>query len=247
MPHAAAATLVAWLSQHQGVKPSLLSLDSATATAATAGLSADGVGLFYSGCVSFSEAIRGLQLGNFSWATVKLYYACFYAVRSLLCFNQVSLFYVGRTPYSVVSNAGSHPRKEKGNSHEVVWAVLSRDFPNHQLLGDIENAPAYEWMKNIREIANYREPKFVDPNVPVHFSSIDTSGLSASIDAYRSDSSMLYAFDPDHAAVAYPVECLKRAFLAFNRAGNELSGADLDHVADCLSAGMVTISPLPWE
>jgi hypothetical protein len=247
MPHLAASTISAWLAPHAQTPPKFLTADAATAAAVEASLLSDGAGLYYSACVSFSEAIRGLASGSFAWSTVKLYYCCFYCVRSILCFNGIAIFYVGKTPYSLVAKAGERPKKEKGVTHEVVWTILSREFSNFPLLGQIASVPAHSWMKVLRETANYKDPKFPDPNVPEHFSAADGFGLTKAIDAYRKDNSMLYAFDPDHACIAYPIEFLKKTATIFERSGATLDQLDDDHVLACLGGVVGQVPPLPWK
>jgi len=90
-------------------------------------------------------------------------------------------------------------------------------------------------MKKLREDANYKTPKFPDPTVPAHFSSLDSIGVGRALHGYVDDQSMLYAFDPDHAAIAFPIECLRRAHVAVARTGNVMDEQDAAHIAACLA------------
>lgn len=238
MPHLAAAAINNWLVASGGATPyTQYTLTHATAAPILADLEIDAKGLFYSAAQTFIEAIGGVQHGYASWATVKLYYTSFYSVRSILATNAVSIFYPpSGKPWSLRCTSGMSPRKENGVTHKVVWSVLARELPQIGLLDDIGSIPAHMWLTNLREEANYRNAKFPDPLMPAHLSQIDTLGLETALSAYVSDTSMLYAFDPDHAAVAFPLECLRRACLALRPAGPELEAADQDYLRSRLAA-----------
>ena len=48
--------------------------------------------------------------------------------------------------------------------------------------------------------------------MPPHFDWVASRTISACINAYVADKNAQYAFDEDHAAIAFPVECLKHTF-----------------------------------
>lgn len=143
MPHQAADSITRWLAGNPTSNPVGCVLDAVVSTQAQPGLALDAKGLFYSATLSFLSAIDGLQGAQFSWAMVKLYYACFYAARSILASNGTCVFYCGTKPFSVRLVTGFQIRKEKGTTHKVVWNIFSREFPNNVLLNDIDGVPAY--------------------------------------------------------------------------------------------------------
>ncbi|UWQ24364.1 hypothetical protein K3553_15625 [Leisingera aquaemixtae] len=49
----------------------------------------------YAAVISYIEAISSIQSGSISWSIVKLYYSCFYCLRSLLLLNKVVPFNSG--------------------------------------------------------------------------------------------------------------------------------------------------------
>jgi hypothetical protein len=242
MSHQASVAIAAWLKGGVGKPQDHIPMDPSHIGPCVSGLHADAGGLYYSGLVSFIDALVGLNSGSFSWSTVKLYYSCFYAARSLLASNGIAIFYDGKKPYTLKLTLGAIPKKEDGVTHQVVWKVLARELANSPLLGDIDGSPAYAWMTSIREAANYKNCKFYDPFAPRHFSWIESAGVKLSLSQYINDRTFLYTFDPDHAAVAFPLECIRRAGLNLVRLGKSLDEADIQHLTT--SAARIAIDDL---
>lgn len=239
MPHHCADLILSWLASQNATSPSSHTLDPTVSEAARPALDEDARGLFYSSALSVIGAMEGVRQARFSWSIVQLYYAAFYSARSVLASNGVSIFYESRAPYSVTVQAGSNIRKEKDRStHKLVWKVFQREFGNNPLLNDINGVPAHEWLTKLREKANYNDAKFPDPLLPSCFAQIDTVGIGPSLKAYVEDKTFLYAFDPDHALLAFPIECMKLARSAYLRTGAELEDDELTHIrAGCTSIG----------
>lgn len=236
MPHLAAAAINAWLSGHGlGIPATQPALDATQRAIIAPALTQDAHGMLYSAAVTVVDALNGISRGFFSWGTVKLYYASFYAARVLLAANDVAIFYPNRTPHSLRVLAGERAKKEKGVTHKVIWDVLKDQLPNSALLAAIDGRPASEWMMSLREEANYRTPKFPDPTVPTQFAALDTLGFDKALRAYASDMSYLYSFDPDHAALAFPIECLRAAAAALGRTAAPLDDVDRAHIERCLA------------
>lgn len=172
----------------------------------------DGKDYVYSSAVSVGEAIRGLCRGMTSWATVELYYAAFYSLRAILAFENVCIFYIGGTPYSLHSSAGSIPKKMKGTTHKAVFSTYKEFRAEPVLLSQQINLQCpLEWLMEKREDTNYKVSKFVEPEIPRHYCMALSSGIRRSINEYLTDNVMLYAFDPDHAMIAYPLKSLQIA------------------------------------
>lgn len=237
MPHQAAAAINAWITA-QGAPPATQpTLDGAQRAIISPALSTDARGIYYSAVLTFADAINGISAGYFSWSVVKLYYSAFYAARVLLAANDVAIFYpLNGKPHSLVVLAGQNAKKEKGVTHKVVWSVLEKQLPASPLLGMIGTQPAWQWLMTLREEANYKTPRFPDPTVPAHFAALDHLGPDKALAAYVADTSLLYPFDPDHAALAFPLECLRAAGAAIRRDGPSLEEADIEHISACLIA-----------
>lgn len=184
-------------------------LTAVQARSLSAALAEDAKGAIYSAVVSIADAFSSLQRGYFSWATVKLYYACFYLSRAALARRGFCIFYVGKSPFYLEAKPGCSPVSQGGNSHTVVTSLYKR----HVLGGVINAQPldglhAFDWMADRREDVNYREIRFSDPIVPAWFSNVDTYGVRRLIGDYLADP-FLYAFDTSHAMVALPLAALQ--------------------------------------
>jgi hypothetical protein len=129
---------------------------------------------------------------------------------------------------------GNSPRRESGVTHKIVWTVLERELPSHALLQRIAIHKAHEWMKDLREKVNYREPQFIEPLVPPHFNQLSSFGIAMASTAYINDQSLLYAPDPDHAALATPIECLKRVSHSMSLDQNLISADDRTYLNDTM-------------
>lgn len=159
--------------------------------------------------ISILDAIRGLQAQFFSWATVKLYYSVFYSFRAILAHNHMCVVYEGSKPRTLHAIAGSVCTKATGTTHKVVIAQFGRVFSTHWLLSqEIALLAAPEWFMRLREEANYGG-RFYEPLCPAHFDALLTNGVRKSVSAYLAD--RLFAFDKDHAALAYPLHALIEA------------------------------------
>jgi uncharacterized protein (UPF0332 family) len=151
-----------------------------------------------------------MESGFYSWSTVKLYYSVFYSLRALLAFGHVAIFYVGQSPFWIKITPGERPRAGRVlSSHKLIIELFDREFHNSPILSqDIGFERPLVWLRNQRELVNYRQAKFSEPNVPSLFAAVSKSKrIRTMIAAYMRDNS--YAFDPDHAILAYPIAVLK--------------------------------------
>jgi hypothetical protein len=185
-------------------------INSAMSAAIGQALATDALGYCYSGIVSIADGLRGFESSFFTWATVKLYYATFYLARSLLALRGYAIFYVGKTPYRLLARAGETSKKQAGTTHQVVLRAFESLalFPA-LLTQTIGGDKPMNWLEERRVQANYAQPRFDEPAVPAHLAKITTVGARKAMEGYLADDLMLYAFDQDHAILAYPVELLK--------------------------------------
>jgi hypothetical protein len=173
-------------------------------------LSDDGACVSYSALVSVGDAIRGIEAGFYSWSVVKLYYSVFYSLRALLAFSHVAVFYVGTSPFWVLVRPGERPHPGgSSSSHKVILELFRGQFKSSPLLSQsIGFDDPLRWLQNQRETVNYKQAKFSEPGVPPLFTAANQSkSIRTLISAYMKDN--LYAFDPDHAILAYPIAVLK--------------------------------------
>lgn len=215
-------------------KLSTVALNAAQAVALRQALSRDAADYAYSGMVSIGDAVQAIEKSLFTWATVKLYYAVFYMTRALLAAHGTAIFYDGTKPYSWESIAGAMAVKRDGPTHKVVLASFGAVLPTSPLLSQpIGVEGVLDWLMKRREEVNYTNPRFSEPNAPAHLDLIARTGVRKSVSAYLRDDSFLYAFDPQHAILAFPIEALKMVLRpkATGGAGITLAGDDRKYLA----------------
>jgi hypothetical protein len=193
-----------------GTKINVLTLNSSQASGLAQALKLDAADYAYSGVVSIADAVQAVERSLYTWATVKLYYSVFYMTRALLAAHGTALIYENSKPYSWSSVAGAVPIKRDGPTHKVVLSSFKLVLPNSPLVSQmIGLKEPLEWLMERREEVNYKNSKFSEPDAPEHFNFIAKNGIRRSISAYVKDSKYLYAFDPEHAILALPIEALK--------------------------------------
>lgn len=168
----------------------------------------------YSSMVSIADAFRGIEAGYYSWGGVKLYYSVFYSIRAALALDRFCIFYIGKKPKWTRVEPGALPHnpspRGEQTTHKVVLNLFRQKLSGVGILSQsIDAEDPFDWMVQRREEFNYKQAKFSEPGVPECFNFIARTGLRKSVLAYVEDSTSLYAFDKDHAIVAYPLEVLK--------------------------------------
>lgn len=202
-------------------------------------LRVDATNYLYSACVSMGDALQGIERSLFTWATVKLYYSSFYLLRSLLALSGRVLLYDGTKPRTLMCNPGEEPIALGGarGTHQAVITYFTRSFPHSPLISqDILTETPFKWLMLQREEANYATGRFGDPRCPTNFSTIVRSGIRRSMAEYISDKTYLYAFDPDHAILALPVETLKQTIAHPNQEITANTDADAQRLLRALFA-----------
>jgi uncharacterized protein (UPF0332 family) len=202
---------------YEGInKITSLSLSSRDSEKLLLSLHKDAADLLYSAAVSFGDALHGISRGLFTWATVKLYYSVFYALRARLALSGICLFYIGSKPYSICVQTGEAAHKEEGQTHKIVIKLFQRHTLDSVLLSQqigIEEPLA--WLMRLREEANYKISRFLEPKVPDHFEWLSKVGIRQACETYLADKTYMYVFDPDHAVLAYPLRLLERSCSEF--------------------------------
>jgi hypothetical protein len=216
MPHNAGDYVVANVLPKIGVAaPTLYAINYADAAYIAQVLCDDAKDYLYSGIISFANACASVRVGYYSWSTVKLYYATFYMIRGLLANAGICVWYMGNKPMLLRAAAGEQMRKppggkKAGTTHGLVLETAKRELSNDVIFSQpIAGIHAVEWMRERREEANYWHSRFVEPGVPDHMKMVHQNGLRRLISAYVSDV-LSFAFDPDHAIIAYPILVWKR-------------------------------------
>lgn len=201
-------------------------------------LTTDSVNYCYSAFVCIADALSSVQRQYYSWATVKLYYATFYAVRGLLALRGTCVFYMDHKPYILEAQPGMYAAKPnnsdaKSGTHGLVLHLFRRTMPNHLLLSQpIDNINSLDWIKSKREEVNYGHARYVEPSVPDWFKKLAQFGIRKTLNAYAADSSHTFAFDRDHAALAFPLlSCRSLLSEIVAKQGTGLTKQDQDFLA----------------
>jgi hypothetical protein len=203
-----------------GNAPAGVALNPITAGTLELELAEDAKSYLYSAVVSVGDAIQGIQREMFSWSTVKLYYAVFYALRAVLAAHKYAILYhvVGQkgTPYRLLATSGQAPAKLSGNTHKVILQQYTEHFPGAPMVTQLIGIhKPFDWMMDRREEINYKNAKFYEPVAPLFFKKIASGNIRQLLDAYVKDSGSAFAFDPDHAILALPITAIQTAKTAF--------------------------------
>ncbi len=179
----------------------------------------DSTSYLYSAIISISDATVGIKNQSLTWATIKLYYATYYAIRSLLAMNGICIFYIKTTPKKstpFILNAlpGKMARKSNiSQTHKLVLEeFMKQDIEPLILSQEIDGKNPLDWIIDKREEANYKNAKFIEPEIPNYFKKIVNLGVRRVIKEYLLDNSCLYSFDSDHAILAYPLKVVQIAY-----------------------------------
>jgi hypothetical protein len=99
-------------------------------------------------------------------------------------------------------------REQQANA--IVLNYFAKHFPGHPLLSQLiglDSAP--RWLMDRREDANYKQCRFGDPAPPAHFRKVLGRDLRLALHDYVNDVSLLFAFLPERAMIAYPIAVLR--------------------------------------
>lgn len=174
-------------------------------------LADDSQKLIYSSLLSIAVGLRSLEYGYTTWPTVNLYYSCFYSIRAVLALSGVCLYYEARKPRALECVTGKLPTQPskavRGSTHKFAFEVFSRLFSNSPLLSQtIDSQPPLDWLMTRREDANYNLARFQEPSENPYFQYVKKASVRKLCLEYLQETS--YAFDPDHALLAYPLMVL---------------------------------------
>lgn len=137
-------------------------------------LERDAFEYFYSASISTASALSSIELGYFTWATVKLYYSDFYLLRGILALSKVCIFYEGTKPRTLIANPREVVRnpggaKRSATTHGVVIETAKVHLSHIVAFSqDIASLHPLDWIREKREEANYGHARLPDPIAPMH-------------------------------------------------------------------------------
>lgn len=176
----------------------------------------DAASYLYSAIISIGDAMHGIKNNYYSWASVKLYYSVFYAIRAILSTKKTCLFYIGTKPYSIHVSNGESARKENGTTHKVIYTIYERLYPNDPVFTQlIDMSKPLNWLMNQRENSNYKNARFLEPETPEIYKKIIIN-MRNNIEGYIKNENYLYTFDKDHSILSLPIHIVIEAIDAYS-------------------------------
>lgn len=186
----------------------------------------DIIHFYYKSLLCFSEGLAACLRKNYTWATIKLYYSVYFGLRcSLLC-RDIVLVRAARHLYKFRLIAGAQYEKpddmtDHGGAIKTYIALFrSTDF---FCSNPLEGINSYIWLKECRDIVNYRDEIFHDPDTTALWSSINaeitargSKNVLTDFVNYRGT----YCFSPDFAILATP---FNRMLVVAQEVKNEIS------------------------
>jgi len=159
----------------------------------------------YSAAISYAEAMSNLQHGSTAWSIVKLYYSCFYSLRTLLLLNQVVPFNSGSE--MLLDIDGKKFQKGGKSSHHWNWKSINKvGAVGRSWFTSSDSEEAYGKLRKHRENVNYTH-SFPDPDFHKCLVSKEND-LGKRFRTYRDDSAFFYTYLDDHLAIAYPTKLI---------------------------------------
>lgn len=152
-----------------GKKIKNMLVDPADVTSFKAGIPDDIKTFYYKSLLSYAEGLAAVVRNNLTWATIKLYYSFYFGLRcSLLCRNVIlvrankHLYYI-----RVQEKAPVYEKPTEMTDHGGAIEVYSKFFHQSDIIcmQKIDTIDAYKWMKNCREVVNYKDAEFHDPDI----------------------------------------------------------------------------------
>lgn len=183
---------------------------------------------FFTGLISFSEGIDSIYEGRFSWATVKLYYSIFYLVRATMASKGIGLLR-NKSMYRIKLDVGQKVfktgNKRYNTTHEGTMSHYKDLFSYSDILltNHVDDKDVYEWMQNAREITNYRESSFLEPDYldiwEKYAEAIQEGTINNLLSIIEKDDTYMYCFQEEYAVVGIPFKRLLHTIEDLQRVG----------------------------
>lgn len=205
----------------------------------------DALDYFYNAALSFAEGIDSIYQRRYSWATVKLYYSVFYSLRASMAVNNVAILVnqgvlrlklsEAETPYG--TNNKKYKSTHKGTISHYIDLYNGADT---LLTNKIDGLNVYEWLEELREITNYREVCFLDPQCintwSVFEDALNLGKLTELLTKLQEDNNYVFCFLEDYASVAIPIKRLQQTIkdLVDNGLLNKFTEERKDHLENII-------------
>ncbi len=182
----------------------------------------------FAAAATYVEAVGGIKSGTISWSIVRLYYACYYCIKTMAIRNGAVPFNSGKE--EMLYNARDNTFLRGGSSsHHWNWNAM-RKVPALKALWfySEDSETAYTELRTHREDVNYKHA-FPDPEFHNCLSS-HTNDLDKRIREYRDDTTFFYTYLGDHLALAYPTKMVFHLEQEMTGQGATLDGDKKAHL-----------------
>lgn len=187
-------------------------------------LSSDAIDVFYKSALSFLEVLYSLKRGHSSWAIVKLYYSVFYSLRCFLLLNSYAPIKNGKGEiYFIKCEANSPTIKISTGSikgdHKTTIRAFNEFFPMHKLnTNKIESDSIFDWAMQCRELVNYRNSSFIEPDYgyeAIPGLMAECSKVDNLLRQYVESEYYSFCFDKEHSMLSTATVLLKENIVFF--------------------------------
>jgi hypothetical protein len=180
----------------------------------------------YAAIVSYSEALGGFSKGSTSWGVVKLYYAYFYCIRSLLLASGAIPFH--SKDHLIFDIKGNSFVKGGASSHHWNWSGIRKIRRLDAWYYSSDSEEFYGNLRDRREDSNYRFA-FIDPKFPSFINNGD-GDVSKIFRVYRDGSEFFYTYLVDHYVLAYPTALIFALDTVLSKRDAKLTSERRSHV-----------------
>lgn len=184
---------------------------------------------YYKALLSYMESIPALERNLFSWATVRLYYSVFYAIKAYLACKHIAILRAERRLFYVKAKENEAFKKcEDTTDHKGTILTLCKLFKNSDVLlsNNINGINVYQWMMQKREEVNYRDMNFHDPAPPAFWATIcndiKLQGIKSVVEKLVNDE-WLYCFQDEYAVLGIPTKRIMLTVDEIHRLGRTSS------------------------
>jgi hypothetical protein len=171
----------------------------------------------YASIISYSEALSGIRAGSSSWSIIRLYYSCFYSIKTLLLIERMIPFNGGDE--MILDLQERRFIRGGKSSHDWNWTALKSTRIAMNWFCSQDSQDTYKKLRKYRENVNYTHA-FSDP--VLHRCLVtNEKNLNRRFRTYRDDVQFFYTYMDDHLAIAYPTRLI--VYLASKLASRNLN------------------------
>lgn len=180
----------------------------------------DATGFYFNALISFAQGLHSISKKQCSWAAVQLYYSVYYACRAILGFDKYIIIRKGDLFLLKVADSEKTKKLNNRNDHKMTLDCYKSTYKNDYLLSNnIDNIDFYSWIADLREITQYKQNHFREPDSLDIFKNIlseikSGKNISHLLDHYSTNWN-LYCFQKEFAVIAAPYYLINDAHIKY--------------------------------